>query len=185
MGGRWKKIPGFGMYEVSTTGLVRHASTKALRAQATGRLGRKQVTLRSDRGRRMSSQYVHRLVLLAFRGEPPAGHECRHLDGDAANNRLSNLRWGTRAENAADRVRHAALRSDPTIAIPRAPKVTPEIRAEILGAAASNPKHGWITELADRFDLDRKTITNVFRGQTPSSEWKARKAAPGSSDTLE
>lgn len=49
---------------------------------------------------------IHRLVLEAFVGECPDGMECRHLDGDRSNNRLSNLCWGTRLENAADRDRH-------------------------------------------------------------------------------
>jgi len=46
--------------------------------------------------------YVHRLVLLAFVGEAPEGMECRHLDGDAGNNMLDNLCWGTRTENMQD-----------------------------------------------------------------------------------
>lgn len=32
--------------------------------------------------------------------------ETRHLDGDPGNNALSNLCWGTRQENAQDKVRH-------------------------------------------------------------------------------
>lgn len=50
---------------------------------------------------------VHRLVLDAFMGPCPAGHECRHLDGNPVNNRLDNLCWGTPLENAADRKDHA------------------------------------------------------------------------------
>jgi hypothetical protein len=49
---------------------------------------------------------VHRLVLEAFVGPCPPGHECRHLDGNPANNQLSNVVWGTPAQNAADRRRH-------------------------------------------------------------------------------
>lgn len=49
---------------------------------------------------------VHRLVLEAFVGKRPAGHECRHLDGDNANNRRKNLLWGTRWDNAADIEKH-------------------------------------------------------------------------------
>lgn len=50
--------------------------------------------------------YIHRLVLLAFVGPCPPGMECCHIDGNPINNRLSNLRWGTRRENMEDRVRH-------------------------------------------------------------------------------
>jgi hypothetical protein len=52
------------------------------------------------------SAWVHRLVLRAFVGEPPTGHISRHLDGDPTNNALTNLKWGTPAENNADMVRH-------------------------------------------------------------------------------
>ena len=49
---------------------------------------------------------VHSLVLEAFVGPRPEGMECRHLNGDRKDNRIENLRWGTRAENAQDRVIH-------------------------------------------------------------------------------
>ena len=47
---------------------------------------------------------IHRLVLETFVGPCPPGKECRHLDSDRCNNRLDNLRWGTRSENAQDRL---------------------------------------------------------------------------------
>jgi len=50
---------------------------------------------------------VHTLVTTAFHGPRPSpAHQVRHLDGDKANNRPSNLRWGTAIENAADKKRH-------------------------------------------------------------------------------
>lgn len=49
---------------------------------------------------------LHTLILLTFVGPRPSGHQCRHLNGIGTDNRLSNLRWGTAAENAADRIRH-------------------------------------------------------------------------------
>lgn len=50
---------------------------------------------------------IHRLVLEAFVGPCPEGLVCRHFpDRNPANNKLSNLRWGTIKENAADRVLH-------------------------------------------------------------------------------
>jgi hypothetical protein len=52
---------------------------------------------------------VHRLVLLAFVGEPPPGHVCCHADGDRSNNRLTNLRWDTAAENLQDEIRHGTI----------------------------------------------------------------------------
>ena len=50
---------------------------------------------------------VHHLVLEAFKGpRPDCLHECRHLDGDPQNNWWWNLQWGTRQENANDRIAH-------------------------------------------------------------------------------
>lgn len=50
--------------------------------------------------------YLHRLVAETFHGAPPPGQEVRHLDGNKKRNSEDNLRWGTRAQNAADKVIH-------------------------------------------------------------------------------
>lgn len=52
------------------------------------------------------AKYGHQLVLIAFRGPCPIGLECCHKDGNPANNKLSNLRWGTKKSNADDCIRH-------------------------------------------------------------------------------
>jgi predicted XRE-type DNA-binding protein len=62
------------------------------------------LNLRRD-GRSHTSK-VHRIILETFVGPCPAGMECRHIDGNPANNRLDNLQWGTDAENKDDRKRH-------------------------------------------------------------------------------
>jgi hypothetical protein len=49
---------------------------------------------------------VHTLVLEAFVGPCPEGMEARHLDGNAFNNLLSNLTWGTKLDNAKDKIKH-------------------------------------------------------------------------------
>lgn len=49
---------------------------------------------------------VHQLVAMAFIGECPDGLEVRHHDGDKTNNSSSNLSYGTRLENHADKIRH-------------------------------------------------------------------------------
>lgn len=49
---------------------------------------------------------VYHLVLDAFHGPKPLNMQGRHLDGDKANNRASNLRWGTQLENNQDKILH-------------------------------------------------------------------------------
>lgn len=65
------------------------------------------VTLRGTDGTRKHA-LVHVLVCVAFHGRAQcAGLVVCHGDGDSQNNRPSNLRWGTVAENMEDRRRHA------------------------------------------------------------------------------
>lgn len=50
---------------------------------------------------------VHFLVAQAFLGPRPSPqHEVRHLDGNKRHNTVTNLAWGTRKQNAADRAAH-------------------------------------------------------------------------------
>lgn len=49
---------------------------------------------------------IHRLVLETFVGPCPDGMECCHNNGIKTDNRLENLRWGTKKENYKDRIKH-------------------------------------------------------------------------------
>src|SRR5690242_15383977 len=105
---RWLPVVGFPGYEVSSHGRVRgsrdfnggfRAEPRILRGDV-GRDG--YVRVRLSPGRR--SHFVHVLVLHAFRGPRPPGHQCRHFpDRTRSNNRLENLAWGTQIENEADK----------------------------------------------------------------------------------
>lgn len=63
----------------------------------------------SRTARRMKK--VHKLVAEAFIGPCPDGMEVRHFpDRSTSNNRLDNLSYGTRLQNAADRRTHGTVR---------------------------------------------------------------------------
>lgn len=62
---------------------------------------------------------VHRLVLEAFVGPCPDGMEVRHLNGNKTDNRLENLRYGTRYENMRDQVAHGTHRQSQKTHCPR------------------------------------------------------------------
>ncbi|MCK9569061.1 HNH endonuclease [Candidatus Pacearchaeota archaeon] len=55
-------------------------------------------------------RFVHHLILETFTGSRPKDQECRHLDGNPANNTIENLCWGTRKENYEDSVQHGTNR---------------------------------------------------------------------------
>lgn len=48
----------------------------------------------------------HVLVLITYVGRRPRGLEGCHKSGNTLNNRVSNLRWGTRGSNQRDRYAH-------------------------------------------------------------------------------
>ena len=58
------------------------------------------------RDNRYTTRTVHSLVAEAFIGPCPEGMEVRHRNGDQTNSRLSNLTYGTHADNMQDAIRH-------------------------------------------------------------------------------
>lgn len=106
---RWKAIPGYPKYQVSDFGHVRRSDSKKLLTPSDGE-GRLRVNLcpRNSSGcGSFKTVRVHRLVLLAFRGYAPVGKPLgTHRDGNSQNNRLANLRWGSKKDNAQDSIRH-------------------------------------------------------------------------------
>jgi hypothetical protein len=51
-------------------------------------------------------KHLHQWIALTFLGQRPDGQQVRHLDGNKANNSISNLKYGTARENALDRIEH-------------------------------------------------------------------------------
>lgn len=103
----WQTIEGFPLYEVSSLGRVRSYATgkeRELRGGVSGS-GYRNVGLGSHASG-IKYYGVHRLVALAFHGQPKSDQVVRHLDGDRLNNKASNLAWGTVSENMFDKVRH-------------------------------------------------------------------------------
>ena len=114
----WRPIPGYeGLYEVSDFGRARSVDRwyvrtdnrryffkgKILRQSITSN-GYLTVTLRKNGTTRRKT--MHRLVLLTFEGQCPAGMETCHNNGKRTDNRLSNLRWDTGSNNKVDTILH-------------------------------------------------------------------------------
>jgi len=108
----WKPIPGFKRYEASNEGWIRSLwdkngkkVKKILRPTFPNGNGHLAVGLTKNGTTSESlTRQVHSLILLSFAGPCPEGMECIHQDGDKLNNRIGNLKWGTRSENQQMRV---------------------------------------------------------------------------------
>lgn len=110
VGLQMRPVPGFDGYYVTSTGRVwstrewRGQRGRWLKPAVDDKGGHLHLNLMKDG--LMRTRRVHSLVAEAFLGRRPVGLEVRHLNGNPADNRVSNLKWGTRSENVRDAVRH-------------------------------------------------------------------------------
>lgn len=111
----YRDIPGFTGYRVGSDGSIwSMKSRKDPNATRAGNWQRLKLTQRKSGyitacfriGKKNYVRYVHHLVLEAFVGPRPDGMECCHGIGGASDNSVENLRWGTKAENFADKRLH-------------------------------------------------------------------------------
>lgn len=154
----WRAIPGFeGSYEVSDLGRVRSIARVIQRENNTPRrvpecvlkpgvlLSGHQYVFLGQKAR----WAVHRLVLHVFIGPVPAGCEVLHLNHNPKDNRLVNLRYGTRSENL--RMDYQSLRrrqATPVVA------VHPDGRREYFVTA---------TEAGLRFGVTQPAMSRALR----------------------
>ena len=108
----WMPIVGWeDWYQISDQGRVRRivggrGSRSHGRCKARTESNHRSVTSLNRPGEQVLIQ-VHREMLRAFQGEPATEDlEACHGDGNPLNNVLSNLRWGTSAENKQDMIDH-------------------------------------------------------------------------------
>jgi hypothetical protein len=122
----WKEVPDYPGYEVSDQGRVRsywkrqghllfmsiepQKILKQIKSSCNKKADQKQsyrfkVTLCNENKKRKFD--VARLVLSVFVCPCPQGMECCHWNDRPDDNRLQNLRWGTKVSNRQDRSRNS------------------------------------------------------------------------------
>ncbi len=179
----WRPIPGFDGYEASSLGRIRSldrmvTSTWRGRPYKVARGGRVLRQCRRKGSGYMTCmlsgkcQLVHRLVCLAFHGEPQDGHVVRHKDGSRDNNHKDNLAWGTLAENQADRLIHGtAMHGERNPQARLSERTIKEILASYTG------RRGEQKMLAERYGISRGHICNILKGE----RWSTTTNRTGSS----
>lgn len=106
----WKDIPEYeGSYKVSNKGRVksfistfngseRNIVKEKILKPAVGRDGYLKVRL-THCNKTLHSLFIHRLVLIAFKGYDKERLFVNHINGNKQDNRLENLEWVTPSEN--------------------------------------------------------------------------------------
>lgn len=168
MGEIWKDIPGFSSYQVSNQGRIRSRASRwpvksgavrewRLRKTRLDYKGYPRVALcRHGKNRHIR---VHRLVLGAFVGPCPPGHEACHRNGIKHDNRPENLYWGTLQENRADRKR-LGEKMGPIGEEHGQSKLTELDVLEIRRLASTGMLQA---KIAKRFAVNRRQVNNVVR----------------------
>lgn len=172
---KWKAVPGWeGLYSVSNLGNVRRERRTVL-CEARNRWGQvrqrllqyeravlkvnldsggyAQVVLQHIATGRRETLGVHRLVLSAFRRLPGPEDHGMHRNDVRHDNRLSNLKWGTKAANSEDMASKGRARFVPKC------RLEPLSPAEVA-AIQVEPKTK-LKVLAERFNVSKSTISKV------------------------
>lgn len=119
----WRPVvePGYeDFYEVSTCSRVRSLDRVTERGVRKGRVlkplvnpsGRRCVVLYRGGTETAKKRYCYRLSAAVFLDNPDDLPEVDHIDGDVANNHISNLEWVTHAENQRRRRERARARQE-------------------------------------------------------------------------
>lgn len=151
----WVDVPVGGWseyYEINPRGMVRNKRNGKVLKSSPGKFGYHTITLKRSPYKLCVT--VHSLVLKTFGGPPPSyKHETCHIDGNKSNNNISNLRWGTRKENHADKIRHGTTGR----------KFTPDQVSEIKDLLSKRLPH---YRIARKFNVSAQTITNIATGKS-------------------
>ena len=148
------------------------------RSDYTG-AGYYKINIRTASGaRKMTS--LHRLVAESFCEKKPGCNEVDHIDGDRSNNKASNLRWATRAENAKNAKDRGAFKG---LGQGKGKKLNLNSYKVIRDMIESGHKN---KDIAKMIGVDRSNISKIRNGhlmQWAEEEW-ARKNRPQKQKTL-
>jgi hypothetical protein len=167
MGEEWRAIEGFPRYRVSNLGGAQrqnHRGEWVACSQAPNTSGYPRVFATNADGRRRTAA-THILVAEAFLGPRPSPDaEVRHLDGSRTNNRVENLAYGTRADNAQDSIRHGTHQKFRILGEQNGlAKLTAEGVRQIVARVNNGESK---TSLARQFKCVPDNITAIMQGRS-------------------
>jgi hypothetical protein len=169
----WRPVVGYeGIYEVSSAGRIKTLPRTVTRRNGTTvpvkeRIKKPYICLKGgyptiwlQRNGNRVNRYIHALVAEAFIGPRPDRHDVCHADGNPTNNTVSNLRYGTRTENAADAIAHDRLYRGEAHHYSRLTK------DEVLAMRQMHADGCSETEIANRFGVSASNAHHVVTRKT-------------------
>jgi hypothetical protein len=159
-----RDIPGFPGYQATSDGeILTNSHWRGLGRRALNKQIEKDgyLYVRLQKNGKRLVRRVHALVCLAFHGPYTVGQETRHLNGDRKDNRAENLRWGTRQENATDRLKHGNA--------PRGEAHSQSIKAGIWQSNGNKSQHSplpWRVYARDEKHFDVNSSDNETVAET-------------------
>jgi DNA-binding NarL/FixJ family response regulator len=142
----------------STSGEVKHIDSDFCRTPVISSSRRAYVSLWLNK--RWRNVLVAALVADAFHGPRPTGLQIRHLNGDSLDNRATNLKYGTAAENAADREAHGMTAHGPRNGNAKLSSREVEWAREVYAAGQMNQ-----IQIARQLGVSKAQIWNIVRGK--------------------
>lgn len=160
LGGYWTELLSFPGMFVSPEGQVASVRSGRVRILKGTRSGKYLALSVAGPGR----PYLHRVICETFHGPAASSDlEVRHLDGDRDNNAARNLAWGTRKQNAADKVRHGTTTCG---------ERNPRARLTAVRVAEMRAYHGAVKAsyraIGELFGVSTMTAYRAIRGES----WK-------------
>lgn len=157
---KWKIIPGYPHYSVSDQGRVKSLRKDRILKPYVEKRGYPVVNLGGG-----NHKTIHSLVLLAFVGQKPQGKQGCHYNGVKTCNVLSNLRWGTSAENYADAQRHGTA-FVPIVSRGEASPTSKLTNGQVHKIRLMRKFGKGMQEIADLFNITKPNVWRIVHRQT-------------------
>jgi hypothetical protein len=157
----YRDVPGFPGYRVGSDGTLWTSRNTygewKQRVPSKTNGGYLDIRLRKDSA--SHKRYMHRLIALAFIGEPPDGTEVNHKNGNRLDNRAQNLEYVTRSHN----IKHAQAvmgsylgNKKPSVRLTNSQIIEIRLNSSSLSVAS----------LAGQYGASQETIRRIADGRT-------------------
>jgi len=177
----WRPIEGYeGFYEVSNLGRVRSLDrvVKGCPGQQKPIKGRLLKPLLRSHGYlyvclckegKKKNYFIHRLVAVAFLGQPPEGHVVCHGSKGQQCNKVTNLSWGTYKQNSGpDRVRDGTDKRGEKHGLAKLNEMQVRVIRRLIESKTMTNR-----EIGEIFGVSKQCIKHIKSGRS----WKHLKPA--------